>query len=83
MNIGFLLSFIIIIGIEFTLQYVLSMFNVPKTIITLVVNFVISIVFAILNYMGREKLKNPSFHRTIAIYFVVLTIFSLIFGQFI
>jgi len=83
MNIGFLLSFIIIIGIEFTLQYVLSMFNVPKTIITLVVNFVISIVFAILNYMGREKFKNPSFHRTIAIYFVVLTIFSLIFGQFI
>lgn len=79
---GFFISLIIIIGIQFILQYVLMLFNIPTVIITLVVDFALSVLFSFFNFMGKEKLRNPLFHRSIAIYFVILTLMSLLFGQY-
>ena len=75
MGVGFIISLVIILGIQIGLQYLLYMLGLPNVAITIVIDLVLSILFSIFNFHGREKLKNPLFHRSIAIYFVVLHYF--------
>lgn len=79
---GFFISLIIIIALQIGLQYLLIFLNVPVIWIGIIVDFALSVVFALFNFRGQEKLKNPNFHKTIAIYFVILTIFSIILGRY-
>ena len=42
-------------------------------------DLILAIVFSLLDFRGREKIRNPEFHKTLAIYFVILMVVSLLF----
>ena len=60
-------------------HYVFHITNVIY--IEIAIDFVLAFVFSILNYPGERKdaIKDPLFHRNVAIYFVLLVVFSFIF----
>lgn len=82
MRSNFIISFICLIALQLVLQFVLIYFNVPSILISIICDLVFSLVFALLDFRGKEKLKNPAFHKTFAIYFLVLTLLSVIFGVY-
>ena len=53
-------------------------------VIEIAIDLVLAFVFSIFNYMGDRKqmIKDPAFHRNVAIYFIVLTAFSFLFMFF-
>ncbi len=79
---GFFLSLIFILLLQVGLQYVLTMLSFSNLWICIIIDFVLAVVFTLFNFRGREKLRNPSFHQSVAVYFLILSIFSLIFGQY-
>ena len=63
----------ILLVFQVILHYVLIHFGITG------IWYYIAIVFSLLDFRGQEKLKNPNFHKTLAIYFVILIIVSLLF----
>lgn len=77
---GFFLSLVIVLGIQFLLELLLYEYlNLSLVIVNIIVDLVLSIIFTVLNFRGREKLRNPEFHKMLAIYFVILTAFTILF----
>lgn len=79
---GFFISLILILLLQYALQYVLVLLNFPFLWINIIIDFVLAVVFTLINFRGQEKLKNPAFHRSILIYFAILTVMSILFGNY-
>lgn len=60
-------------------HYVFHITNVIY--IEIAIDFVLAFVFSIFNYQGDRKnaIKDPIFHRNVAMYFILLIVFSFIF----
>lgn len=79
-------SFIIFIVLIWGIQYVLQMFLVSIGLnylaIFIIVELVVSIIFAYLMYPAgnrRNAIKDPRFHLNIAIFFAVFVLLQIIF----
>ena len=77
---GYILVLILVVGIQFALQYILGGLGLPLITVELIVNFVIALVFAFFNYRGNKKeaIKDIRYHRSVLSYFLVFTIISFI-----
>jgi len=79
---GFFISLILILLLQYALQYILVFLNIPFFWINIIIDFVLSVVFTLINFRGQEKWRNPAFHRSILIYFAILTVMSILFGNY-
>lgn len=77
----FLILFLFILILQYFLSYVFSMMGLNIYISDTLINLVLAILFSFLNYRGykSEAIKDPYFHRSIAIYFVIFMLFSLLY----
>ena len=82
MNYSFLVSLLIFLGVQFALQYFLLSLGLSSFWFNLLYDLILAILLTIYLFRGREKLKNPAFHRTLAIIFAFFTIVSLLFGNY-
>ena len=71
---SYFLILIIVIALQYALQYFLAGLGLPGITIELIINFVIAFIFSLINYRGRKKdaFKDIRFHRSVFIYFLVL-----------
>ena len=77
---GFFISILIILGIQIVIEIFLASLGVP----TLCIDLVLAFLFSYFNYRGnrKEAIKDPLFHRNVAITFAILILISLLFGGF-
>lgn len=77
---GFFLSLIIIMGIQYAISAVFQAFGVPQLYIEIVINLVLAIVFTYWNFSRLTRSKkifsDVSFHLNVCIWFSILTAFS-------
>lgn len=78
---SFIIVFIVILVLQYALSYLFSMMGLNYYISDTLINLVLAFIFSIWNYRGlnKETLKNPYFHRSVAIYFVIFMLFSLLY----
>ena len=79
---GFIISLLIILGVQVALRYVLGFFNVPSIYIEMATDLVLAFVFSLWNYRSNSKkyaFRDVYFHRDIAIYFAILSVVTVIF----
>lgn len=79
---GFAIWLIILFGVQYGLSLLFQVvFGLNYYITDTLINLVLSFLFTIMNFrrFGKEMFKLPEFHKSIAKYFVILMIFSLIF----
>lgn len=76
---GVLLSFILIIGLQLLLRYILALFGLSGIVGEIIFNLVLALVFTLILFRGQEKLRNPNFHKMFAMYFIILMLISLLF----
>ncbi len=69
----------ILLVFQVILHYVLIHFGITGIWYYIAFDLIVAIVFSLLDFRGQEKLKNPNFHKTLAIYFVILMVVSLLF----
>ena len=66
---------LIILVANYALSYLLAYLGVTGIYFLLLISFGMAVVLAYLNYpaqMRKHALKDPSFHKALAIYFVVI-----------
>lgn len=82
--IGFFISILIILGIQIVIELVLATLGVPTLYIEICIDLVLAFLFSLFNYRGNRKdaIKDPVFHRNIAITFAILVLISFLFGGF-
>lgn len=77
---GFFISLIVVLGIQLLTQFVFyDLLGFPIIWVNIIIDLILAFVFSIFNFRGREKFKNPQFHKMVAIYFAIFTIFTVIF----
>ena len=78
---GIVVWLIFLFAIQYGLSYLFQMLGMNYYVSDTLINLVLSFIFSFVNYRGNKKeaFKDPRFHRNIAVYFVVLMIFSLLF----
>ena len=75
----FFLPLIVVLGLQWVLQFILyNVFMLNFIWVDIIINLVLALVFSLFRFNGQEKWTNPEFHKSIAIYFVILTIMSII-----
>ncbi len=79
---GLLGSLLICLAINFIISFVLSGFGVDLYIIDIVTSFVLALVFSIMNFRKDPDgiFKNPRFHKSFAILFVILLAVTFLLG---
>lgn len=82
MRYNFIFSLIFILVFQIVLQLILIQIGISGFWYNVIFDIVVALFFTFLDFRGREKLKNPAFHQTFAFYFVILTIISLLFGNY-
>lgn len=76
---GFFLPLIIVLAIQWVLQYLLiGVFNFPIIWVNIIIDAVLSVVFSLFRFRGRETWTNPEFHKSIAIYFAIFTVMTVL-----
>lgn len=78
----FLVTLLIIMVLQYVLAYVLALLGVSGIFAILVIAFVMAIFFAFLNYPApfrKTAVKDPYFHKMVAIFFVVFFLVNLLF----
>ena len=71
----FILNLIIILVANYALSYLLAFLGITGIYFLLLISFGMAVVLSYLNYpapMRKYALKDPSFHKALAIYFVVI-----------
>lgn len=71
----FLLNMLIILIANYAIAYLLAFLGVSGIYFVLLLSFLMAVVLALLNYPAqfrKHALKDPSFHKALAIYFVVI-----------
>ena len=78
---GIVVWLIFLFAIQYGLSYLFQMLGMNYYVSDTLINLVLSFIFSFVNYRGNKKeaFKDSRFHRNVAIYFVVLMIFSLLF----
>ena len=81
---GFFISILIILGIQIVIEIFLASLGVPTLYIEICIDLVLAFLFSYFNYRGnrKEAIKDPLFHRNVAITFAILILISLLFGGF-
>lgn len=74
---GFFISLLAIIAIQFIASTILSYFGVPALYIDITINFLLAFIFTYFNFARfaqnkKEVFKNISFHLNFCIWFSVL-----------
>ena len=66
---SYFLILIIVIALQYALQYFLAGLGLPGITIELIINFVIAFIFSLINYRGRKKdaFKDIRFHRSVTV----------------
>ena len=79
---GVFTSLLICLAINFAVSFILSSLGVQIYIIDIVTNFVLALVFSIINFRKDPEgiLRNPRFHKSFAILFIVLLAVTFILG---
>ena len=78
---GLFLWFAILFGLQYGLSFVFqNFFHLNYILSDTFINLILSILFTIFRFKGhlKEGIKQPRFHISIAIYFVVLMLYSAI-----
>ncbi len=82
-NIGrFIITLIIIIATQLVLGWLLAMVGISGIYAILLMSLAMAILFAYLNYppqLRRYAVKDPHFHKMIAIFFVVFFLIDFLF----
>ena len=78
---GFFISILIILGIQIVIEIFLASLGVPTLYIEICIDLVLAFLFSYFNYRGsrKEAIKDPLFHRNVAITFAILILISLLF----
>ena len=74
---GFFMSLILIIAIQYALSFVLGFIGIPVLFIDIIINLVLAFLFTFFNFARfaenkKEVLKSISFHLNFCIWFSVL-----------
>ncbi len=79
---GLFTSLLICLAINFGVSILLSSLGVQIYIIDIVTNFVLALVFSIINFRKDPEgmLRNPRFHKSFATLFIVLLAVTFILG---
>ena len=76
---GFFLPLIVVLAIQWILQFVLyDVFHLDFIWVNIIIDLVLALVFSLFRFSGQEKWQNPEFHKSIAIYFAIFTIMTVI-----
>ena len=77
---SYFIILIIVIALQYALQFLLSGFGLPGITIELIINFVLAFIFSLINYRGRKKdaFKDMNFHKSVFIYFMIFTVISVV-----
>lgn len=77
---SYFIILVIVIVLQYALQFVLGGLGLPGITIELIINFVLGFIFSLINYRGRKKdaFKDIRFHRSVFIYFLIFTVISLV-----
>ena len=79
---NFIFSLIGMLVFQIVLQIVLVQLGFNGVWLGILFDLILALFFTLLDFRGREKLRNPAFHKTLVLYFIVLTIISLLFGGY-
>lgn len=73
--------FIIILAVQYGAYYLFSSLGFNPIVSDVLVDVVLAFVFALIYYRGNRKkaFKDPYFHRSVATYFLILFIISMIY----
>ena len=74
---GFFLPLIIVLAIQWVLQSLL-IGVLPIIWVNIIIDAVLSVVFSLFRFRGRETWTNPEFHKSIAIYFAIFTVMTVL-----
>ena len=80
--VGYLIFIAMIYILQYALQMVLAAIGVSGIAIFIIVEFVISVLFAYLMYPApyrKNAWRDPKFHMNIAIFFAVFVVIQLVF----
>lgn len=78
----FIITLLIIIGVQYAVNYALFLIGVTGIVAVIIMSLVMAFLFALLNYpqpFRRYCYKDPKFHSTFAIFFIIFFLFNLIF----
>ncbi len=76
----FIIIIVIATGLQFLLEFLLAGILGWSIIwVNILVDLALSVFFALVNFRGREKLRNPQFHRYIATTFAIFSLISILF----
>lgn len=81
---GFFMSLIIIILVQYGITTIMRLFNVPQLYIEIVINFALALIFTYWNFARvnrkKEVFKDISFHLNVCIWFSILTGLSMLWN---
>ncbi len=77
-----LIWFVAILLLQIVLRTILSYMRLSFITIEIVIDLVLAFVFAFFSYRGNKKeaFKDVQFHKLVAIYFVILILFTLLWS---
>ncbi len=72
---------VLVIGLQYFLKYFLGQFGIPVLSIELIIDFILAIIYAFMNYPGVKKdaIKDARFHQSVLTYFCVLLLITIMF----
>lgn len=79
---SFVAIFILLLLIQYALSIGLQLLGLRNPyIIDTIIDLVLAFIFAFVYYRGpkKEAIKDYNFHRSVAMYFVVLILFSMVY----
>lgn len=79
---SFVLLILLLFALQFGLEYLFSLMGISPIVANALIDVVFAFVFAFVYYRGdkKEAFKDIRFHRSVAMYFLILVIFSFLWG---
>ena len=76
---GFFLPLIAVLGIQYLLQFLLAgVLGLSYIWVNIIIDLVIAFVFSMFRFPGSDKWTNPEFHKSVAIYFAIFTVMTVL-----
>ena len=76
---GFFLPLIIILVLQWVLEFILAgVIGLSYIWVYIIIDLVLAFVFSMFRFPCKDKWTNPEFHKSVAIYFVIFTVMTVL-----
>ncbi len=79
---GMFIWLLFLLSLQVGIRFVLTYLGLSYIVVELIIDLILAFLFSFVSYRGVKKdaIKDVNFHKNVAIYFVILIVFSLLWG---